>query len=206
MDKKKKLLSEFEHDNLWMSTRYCVGSHTIACYAHASDIVKHCYGRLSHDDSEFYAYDVNREIETHMRCIHPTFIFPSYPQNRIYATAIDIFCEFVTEYNIKTKQALIKYKTVNVIQTDNERGYKFETLTWDEYIQANNLKLEDVLPSMPNPEYYSLSNINDLMVWNDVAHIFDVDKHYKVELTDGSVIECFDTYPLHSSTGTRIFL
>ena len=58
-------LDEYDSDSMWMSYRYCIGSHTIAAHMRASDIVKHCYGRLSREQSIFNAFDMNREMHSY---------------------------------------------------------------------------------------------------------------------------------------------
>ena len=219
-------LDEYDIDSMWMSYRYCIGSHTIATHMRASDIIKHCYGRLSRERSIFNAFDMNREIE---RCMQfgkgPNWYFPITSLNRIYTSAIDIYCEFLEDYNIKSKEDYLKYKEIRVILTDNERGYKLETITWEEYLRPKiydivkeymkdeteesswniylkwkedkktypyfNEKFEKLTNELPNPNYFFLNDIEDLFVWNDVVHIFDLEHHHKSVLVDGSEVEWF---------------
>ena len=130
-------MTDYEEDCLWMSYRYCIGRHTIASHMHASDIWRNCRGRMPKDRELFTAYDINREIEDCMRFgSGPQWRFPNTPLNVIYKPAIDLFCEFLEEYEIKSKEDYLKYYSIDVILTDNERGYKFETTTWDEEITS----------------------------------------------------------------------
>lgn len=149
-------LSDYDEDSIWMSYRYCIGRHTIASHMRASDIWKHCKGRMNKDRQLFNAFDINREIEDKLRfgCGGPEWHFPITSLNRIYTSAIDIFCEFLEEYNIKSKEDYLKYYSVDVILTDNERGYKIETTTWDE-------KLQSLIPIFK--EVYDLENIEDII-------------------------------------------
>ena len=133
-------LSDYEETCMWMSYRYSIGRHTIASHMQAYDIWKHCKGRMSKERELFTAYDINREIEQQLSFINPNFYFPITSLNRIYTSAIDIFCEFMEDYNIQSKEDLLKYKDVHVILTDNERGYKLETVTWEEYLRPKVLK------------------------------------------------------------------
>ena len=127
-------LTAYDEDNMWMSYRYCIGRHTIASHMHAGDIWKNCRGRLHPDRELFTAFDINREIENSL-CFHkPYFHFPITSLNRIYTTAVDIVCEFMEDYEIKSIDDLLKYRDINIILTDNERGYKFETTTWKEWL------------------------------------------------------------------------
>jgi len=214
-------LTDYEMDSMWMSYRYSIGSHTIATHMRASDIVKNCYGRMSKDRSIFTAYDMNREIEDKLRFGYPAFHFPITSLNKIYTSAIDVVCEFIEDYNIKSVDDFIKYRNVEIILTDNERGYKIEPQTWDEYIEdklnmifnGNNAPktieetedgrfitseqekrindLKNDLKYRPTKGRYFMSDIEDLFVWNDLVHIFDIEHHHKSVLTDGTEVEWF---------------
>lgn len=229
-------LDSYDEDSMWMSYRYCIGRHTIASHMRANDIASHCYGRMSEEHSIFTAYDINREIE---RCLQfgcgPTWLFPITSLNAIYTSAIDIFCQFVEDFEIKTIDDLLKYKEVKVILADNERGYKIETVTWEEYLRPQVHKIvndwfagqnldedadeddaweyyqqweksnskESVFNEKFNliskdkiskKTYFSLSSIEDLFVWNNLVHLFDVEHHHKSVLTNGKEVEWYWTY------------
>ena len=134
-------LSDYEEDCMWMSYRYCVGRHTIAASMHAPAIWKHCKGRMSDERSLFTAFDINREIESSMVFIKPYFHFPLTSLNRIYTSAIDIFCQFLEDYKIEDIADLIKYRDVYVKLSDNDRGYTFETVTWEEWLRPQVLDI-----------------------------------------------------------------
>ena len=110
--KENTKLTDYEMDCMWMSYRYCIGRHTIASSMHAPAIWKHCKGRISDERALFTAFDINREIESSMVFIKPYFHFPLTSLNRIYTSAIDIFCQFLEDYKIKDISDLIKYKDV----------------------------------------------------------------------------------------------
>lgn len=224
-------LDSYEEDSMWMSYRYCIGRHTIASHMRANDIASHCYGRMSEERSIFTAYDINREIE---RCLQfgcgPTWHFPITSLNAIYTSAIDIFCQFVEDFEIKTIDDLLNYKQVEVILADNERGYKIETVTWKEYLRPQVLKVcqnfynndamttdyawehfekwdnneddfgelgvqfHELTKNRPNPDHFYLTSIDDLMVWNNLVHLFDVEHHHKSVLTNGKEVEWYWTY------------
>lgn len=229
-------LDSYEEDSMWMSYRYCIGRHTIASHMRANDIASHCYGRMSEERSIFTAYDINREIES---CLQfgcgPTWLFPITSLNAIYTSAIDIFCQFVEDFEIKTIDDLLKYKEVKVILADNERGYKIETVTWEEYLRPQVHKIvndwfagqnldedadeetaweyyqqweksnskESVFNEKFNliskdkiskKTFFSLSSIEDLFVWNNLVHLFDVEHHHKSVLTNGKEVEWYWTY------------
>ena len=134
-------LSDYEEDCMWMSYRYCVGRHTIAASMHAPAIWKHCKGRMSDERALFTAFDINREIESSMVFIKPYFHFPLTSLNRIYTSAIDIFCQFLEDYKIEDIADLIKYRDVHVKLSDNDRGYTFETVMWEEWLRPQVLDI-----------------------------------------------------------------
>ena len=227
--KKNTSLNDFngyEEDSMWMSYRYCIGRHTIAAHMRAGDIAKNCYRRMSDNRSIFTAYDINREIEQRMQFGNgPDWVFPITSLNRIYTSAIDIFCQFIEDYDVKSKEDYLKYYKIDVILADNERGYKIETTTWEEKLQSmaslfkeiygvetveeiidtiKQLKEKNtddidsrirwVIRSYPNSEYFYFNDIEDLFVWNDLCHLFDVEHHHKSVLVDGSECEWYWTY------------
>lgn len=134
-------LTDYEEDCMWMSYRYCIGRHTIASSMHAGHIWNNCKERMSKERQLFTAFDINREIERCFVFKKPYFHFPLTSLNRIYTSAVDIFCEFMEDYNIQNEDDLLKYRDVHIILTDNERGYKFETVTWDEWLAPRVLKI-----------------------------------------------------------------
>ena len=134
-------LSEYEEDCTWMSYRYCIGRHTISSHMHANEIWNNCKGRMSKEQQLFTAFDINREIENSLMFMKPYFHFPSSSIDKIYTPAVDIICQFLEDYDIKSIEDLIKYRDIHIILTDNERGYKFEATTWEEYLRPRLLKL-----------------------------------------------------------------
>ena len=235
--KTNTMIDDYDEDSMWMSYRYCVGRSTIAAHMRANDIKNHCYGRMTRERTLFTAYDINKEIENKMSYgCGPNFWFPVSSINRVYTSAIDIFCQFVEDYNIQSKNDLLKYKDVYIRLYDNERGYTLETVTWEEYLRPkvyeivrsyhktdedsawecfknyrNNLlenkeiisiecpidcteKFDKLIKEMPNPHIFYLTHIDDLMTWNNLVHVFDVDKHHKSVLVDGSEVEWYWTY------------
>lgn len=222
----------YEEDSMWMSYRYCIGRHTIASHMRADDIASHCYGRMNKGRSIFTAYDINREIE---RCMQfgygPEWHFPITSLNRIYTSAIDIFCQFIEDFDIKSKEDYLKYYQIDVILADNERGYKIETTTWEEYLKPRVHKIvseyygineistqtawkyfetwesgekmtqdemieqfKNITRNRVNPDYFYFNDIEDLFVWNNLVHLFDLEHHHKSILTNGEEVEWYWTY------------
>lgn len=227
-----KDLGSYEEDSMWMSYRYCIGRHTIASHMRAGDIASHCYGRMTKERSIFTAYDINREIEQRMQFGYgPEWHFPITSFNRIYTSAIDIFCQFIEDFDIKSKEDYLKYYRIDVILADNERGYKIETTTWEEYLKPQVHKIvseyygineistqtaweyfekwesgeqmtqdemieqfKNITRNRTNPDYFYFNDIEDLFVWNNLVHLFDLEHHHKSILTNGEEVEWYWTY------------
>jgi hypothetical protein len=156
----------------------------------------------------------------------PEWHFPITSMNRIYTSAIDIFCQFIEDYDIKSKEEYLKYYKIDVILADNERGYKIETTTWKEKLQSmlplfNEIYGEEfsietaisliryakingtddidsrirwIVNSYPSADYFYFHDIEDLFVWNDLVHLFDLEHHHKSVLTNGEEVEWYWTY------------
>ena len=209
-------LSDYEEDCMWMSYRYCIGRHTIAAHMHATDIWRNCKGRMSNERQLFTAFDINREIESSLMFMKPYFHFPLTSLNRIYTTAVDIVCQFLEDYDIKSIEDLIKYRDIHIILTDNERGYKFETVTWEEYLRPRLLKLmqrfynNDALSEDYAWKHYLswVNNEDDYgALGNQISELIKdmprVDHYYLHDLEDlfvwNDLVHCFDYEHHHKS-------
>jgi hypothetical protein len=76
-----------------------------------------------------------------MTFIKPYFHFPLTSINRIYTSAIDIFCQFLEDFKIEDIADLIKYRDVYIKLSDNDCGYTFETVTWEEWLRPQVLDI-----------------------------------------------------------------
>lgn len=171
--KENSKLSDYEMDCMWMSYRYCIGRHTIASHMHAGDIWANCKNRISNERALFTAFDINREIEQHMMFVKPYFHFPLTSLNRIYTSAIDIFCEFLEDFKIENVDDLIKYRDVYIKLYDNERGYTFETVTWEEWLspQVHNIV----------SKYYGNDCMSVDLAWKYFVHYMENPSEMKQE-------------------------
>ena len=177
--KENTQLTDYEEDSAWMSWRYCIGRHTIAASSRAGDIWANCKGRMSKDDELFNAFDINREIENQLRCMKPCFWFPITFMNRIYSTAVDIVCEFMEDFNIESIDDFIKYKDIHIKLGDNNRGYYFEVVTWEEWLRPEVWKIVS--------DYYGNKDMSVDFAWK----YFETWKSGK-EMQQKEVIDAFE--------------
>ena len=172
-------LSEYEEDSIWMSYRYCIGRHTIASHMRATDIWMNSKGRLSDQRQLFMAFDINREIEQKLTFGYPSFYFPITSLNKIYTSAIDIVCQFIEDYNIKSETDFLKYRDVHIILADNERGYKIETTTWEEWLRSQVHKIVST--------YYDNADMSEDLAWK----YFETWKEDPASMTQEELVKSF---------------
>ena len=183
----------------------------------ANDIWKHCKNRMSKERQLFNAYDMNREIEQQMTFKYPYFRFPITNLNRIYTTAVDIVCEFMEDYNIQSKEDFLKYKEIDVILTDNERGYKLETTTWEEWLRPQVLNIcKNIYDnnSLPEERAWEIfkrweagdQDMIDTFDWKFKPLVKDIpnpDNYYFGDFEDlfvwNDLVHCFDYEHYHKS-------
>ena len=175
---KNTQLSEYEMDSMYMSYRYCIGRLSIASQMRAGDIWKHCKNRMSKERQLFTAYDINNEIEQSLMCFQPQFNFNYYINNRIIETGVNIVCEFMQEYNINSKEDLLKYKSVTVNLANNKRGYEFEVETRDDYLKEKAFEIlfkqyGDEVNCEKLTKDYALKCLNDSKIENKENNLFD---------------------------------
>jgi len=219
--RKNTKLTDYEEDSVWMSYRYCIGRHTIISHMRAADIWHNCKGRMSDERALFNAFDINREIEMSLSFMKPSFHFPLTSLNRIYTPAVDIVCQFMLDYNIKSKEDFIKYKDIHVILADNDQGYKIETVTWEEYLRP---KVHELMKKWwkndSMSEDYAWNYFNE---WKDgkltrdegistefsklTKDMPDLKYYYLTDLEDlfvwNDLVHCFDKEHYHKSILTN---
>jgi len=210
-------LSDYEEDCMWMSYRYCIGRHTIASHMHANGIWQNCKGRMTDERTLFTAFDINREIESSMAFIKPYFHFPLTSLNRIYTSAIDIFCQFLEDFKIEDIGDLIKYRDVYIKLYDNECGYVFETVTWEEWLRPQVLDIvskyygNDAMSADFAWKYFEYWASGEKMEQKEMIKEFEritidmpkADNYYMHDIEDlfvwNDLVHCFDFEHHHKS-------
>ena len=198
-------LNDFQESCMWMSYRYCIGRHSIAAHHHAGDIAKYCYGKLDFDRSWFVAFDINREVQG---CMERMGVWKFPIRNTFAVTGIDAFCEFVNKEGIASDDDYKKYKRIEVDYKESSNTYTFKTVLWDDYIKdeleflfkdrdealksyldwekdlfkCDDAKIIERFDSIRRERHYnSLSGnyYDDLFIWNNLVHLFDIECHHK---------------------------
>ena len=168
-------LSQYEEDCIWMSYRYCIGRHTIAAHMHAGEIAANAYGRMSPERTQFMSHDINREI-AHILNIHD-------------------WLTFEREYNapksdFKPLDLLYRFMDANCITSDDElRKIKNITATYDDGWIYDIYRFHEGCSNVR-----SLSDIQDLEVWQQLANLFDLAGHKTCRLKDGTLGEYYECW------------
>lgn len=181
---KKKNLSSYEEDCIWMSYRYCIGRHTIAAHCHAGDIANNAYGRMTKERMQFMSKDINREIYDVLH-MHDWFNI-DYVWNLQNFRPLDIFYQCLNDIGFKTYDDIKKIKSIDCYFT------KENELKTDVYYYNDKDKFN----------FKSFMDVEDLGVWQRLANLFDVDNHKWCKLIDDSIIEYYEFWTIkHTEEG-----
>ena len=153
--------SLFEEMLMWTSYRYCIGRHTYVTSL-AGEIAQHYYNRLSDERMEFTATDIRREIYDKLQWLPFNFkILMMYVNDS--PNPLDTLLTFIQKNNIDTIDEFSKYTNLEYVAYADE--YKFEIKK----------------PTITS--YFSVSDIDDLIPWENLAACFDK-KNHKIVTTE----------------------
>ena len=160
---------------MWTSYRYCIGRHTYVTSL-ASEMAQHYYNKLENDRKEFTATDIRKEIMDKLRFLPFSFNISRWYDVDPY-NPIEVFMNFLDRYNVETYDDLITYNRVEYDVNHDE--FTFEKKT----------------PTIKS--YFSVSDIDELLPWENLAACFDVKNHKMVTIEyDGKTetLECFKSW------------
>lgn len=156
--KKPKYLSEYEENCIWMSYRYCIGRHTIAAHHHAADIAAHAYNKLEPERQSFMAFDIRREISESLRFSPTNFTIElTETQNAEWYNPLQLYIEGLKFFGITTQKEIERVKSLIY-----NRNHEYEIV----YHDGNTVH-----------STYSMMDIDDLIIWSDLASLFDKKCH-----------------------------
>ena len=153
--------SLFEEMLMWTSYRYCIGRQT-SVSSLAGEMAQHYYDKLTDERMEFTASDIRREIYDKLQWLPFNFkIHRMYDSDSF--NPLDVLLTFIQKHNIDTIDEFCKYANLEYDAHTDE--YKFETKT----------------PTIKS--YFSASDIEDLIPWENLAACFDK-KNHKIVTTE----------------------
>lgn len=160
-EKKVEICSLFEEMLMWTSYRYAIGRKSYVSSL-AEELPQHYYNRLTDGRKIFTASDIRKEIYDHLRWLPFNFSI-----DRMYNTdelnPISVLMKFIEREKISNMNEFAYYKEVN-----------YNSHTDDFTCVKSNPTLK---------EYFSISDIDDLIPWETFASCFDLKNHkfYKGE-------------------------
>lgn len=164
--------SLFEEMLMWTSYRYCIGRHSYVVTM-ANDIAQHYYNKLNDAQKAHASEDIRNTIFDSLR-----FYGPELNIHRIYSydelNPIKALLTFIERENIQTAEEYFNYsKIIYDAHTDKYESYKHT-------------------PTFKN--FHSVTDIEDLIPWENLASLFDI-KNYKIAvLSDGSEVTVFPSW------------
>lgn len=176
---KKKQLSQFEEDCIWMSYRYCIGRSTIAAHMHAGGIANNAYDRLSDARMQFMSEDINSEI--HDRLHWKNFIDMGWWGNvpKQYFKPLDVVYSILSDEKIDSEEKIRSIKSIDIDWNNEKKKFDYSIY----YFNEND----------KNKDYgRSLSDLQDLEVWQRLANLFDKNSHKWCKLIDDSIVEYYE--------------
>lgn len=145
---------------MWTSYRYCIGRHTYVT-SMAGEIAQNYYDRLDDDRLEFTASDIHKEIYDRLQWLPFGFKI-----HRMYDSdpfdPMDVLMTFIEKEKIDTMSLFMSYSKIE---------YDAHTMK---------LEVERKIPTINS--YFSISDIEDLLPWADLASCFDKKNHKMVTL------------------------
>ena len=169
---KKKECSLFDEMLMWTSYRYCIGRRSYVS-SMARDMARRYYGMLSDERLEFTSFDIRREIMDRMR-----FLPFDFNIHRMLETdpldPIDALMRFIEDREIKSLDEMLCFSRIDYDSHDD--SYKYEKK----------------IPTINS--YFSISDIEDLLPWDELASCFDIKRHRKIKVKDGKTYTCFKAW------------
>lgn len=176
---KKKIDREkcslFEEMLMWTSYRYCIGRHTYVTFL-AGEMAQHYYNKLTDERMEFTANDIRREIMDHLQWLPFKFRIHRWYDYDDF-NPIDVLMKFFNEYNIDSYEEFVKI--CNLEYDVNKDTFTFE-------------RKEPTIKS-----YFSTSDIDELIPWEELAACFDKKNHKMITVEYNGKTEtheCFKSW------------
>lgn len=159
----------FLEDLIWMSTRYCVGRHTIASHCHAGNIIRYAYDYMDDNFKETLVRDIRNMINDqvkfydNIKLINNTSVLNNLDSDAVYMIGNFIYnteLECIDEYKYVVD---FEKKSVSVYDLDEPKNIG--------------------------------GVIDDLLVWSKMANFLDQATHVKIEVNDNGETKTITAFP-----------
>ena len=159
---------QFENFLVWTSLRYCIGRKSYVI-SYADDFAQ-VYNDFNDKERKTFAVDIRRHIGEQLRFLPFSLKIERFSDDDWY-NPIEALFDFIDIERINSFKQLANY--CEVIYDAKDCVYKTRT-------------------AEPKPtDYIYSSDIDDLLCWDMLANLFDVDMHRKLTLADGSKVRAF---------------
>ena len=158
-----KNLTQFEKDCIRLSILYALNGDSSVPSVHAKNIAKYAYPKLlaneDYDEMELLTKTINERLKS---ILEKTISFEVKPNGQ----PVNDLIQFMVDWNVKSFWELLHFDR---IWFDEELG-KYT------YVRKKELNLDS------NPNVYQITkfNLNELIVWQNLASLFDVHCHHIV--------------------------
>lgn len=156
-----KKLTQFEKDCIILSILYALNGESSVPSVHAKNIAKYVYPKLlaneDYDEMELFAKTINERLNY---ILEITISFEVKPNGQ----PVNDLIQFMTDYNVKSFEELLHF----------DRIWYDEKLGKYTYIRKKSLNLDS------NPYNYEITmfDLNYLIIWQNLASLFDVNCHH----------------------------
>lgn len=175
-------LTQFEKDCIRLSILYALNGDSSVPPDHAKNIAKYVYQKLlknnDYDEMELLAKTINARLKA---ILEKTISFEVKPNGQ----PVNDLIQFMADYNVKSFWELLHFDR---IWFDDESG-KYT------YIRKKELNLET------NPYKYQITkfDLNELIIWQNLASLFDVHCHHCVFTSTNNDEEFFFGWKFNES-------
>lgn len=176
-------LNQTEKDCIRLSILYALNGESTVPAVHAQHIAEYAYQKLlankDYDEMELLAKTINERLEY---ILGITIAFETKPNSQ----PVNDLIQFMVDYNVKSLWELLHFDR---IWYDDELG-KYT------YIRKKSLNLDS------NPYKYEITkfDLNELIVWQNLASLFDINCHHCIYTSNDTNEEVFDAWKLNEST------
>lgn len=167
--KKISIGKSFLKDLVWTSMRYCIGRKSYVM-ALADDIGINCYDKFVKEELQFFATDIRRQLAEQLHFLPFSLNIERLSSEDRY-DPIGTLMGFINTEQIKSIKELGNY--CEVVYDAHKGVYQTRT-------------------AAPNPtDYIYSTDIDDLLCWDRLANLFDMDVHRLLTLNDGTKVIAF---------------
>lgn len=175
-------LNQIEKDCIRLSILYALNGESTVPTSHAKHIAKYAYPKIlankDYGEMELLAKTINERLEY---ILGITTSFEVKPNSQ----PVNDLIQFMVDYDVKSLWELLHF----------DRIWYDKELSKYTYIRTRTFNLDS------NPYKYEITkfDLNELIIWQNLASLFDINCHYCICTNDNIHKEFFDGWKLNES-------